>query len=1317
MLVLAVAGDFCSPHQLTGLQESLNKYQPSLEKNNINAWKRWLASWESKGWLTIGTNHRSRYFQLRHELNHAILAGTSESVLEGYLHAIETDYWLHVQPARQARLALYLGEAYLFADLMERSRDEDWIELFGPTPLPAALALIPQDTRAFYLGILGNQSMSMEAPVSQVVLDSTEDAIAPYRVALFALRGEIPAAEKQLKGVDPAKDVSGNLYAAMAILDLAKDDPESARANATLSLDISKGKKKYPSVAGTLGTWAAFCALTGTPKQRGFAELLLSNPKRLTLCSPVDSILVTFLVWLHGDSDKPLGIHHAPAQRNLLALVFHCIMVRWNTIEDCAEDRSDIANGLKAMGWHWLRAEFLSLKAPTQAGTLATLFEAKPAWQRKLDTLSVFASSLQNAKPPTKKQSSSAEHRITWLLSYDSKYEHASLSAQLQKRNKKGFSKGRSITAAQLQKKLEQPWVTVQDRQAIHAITAGPSYRGSGVHYMFGLPCILALVGHARVYWEDGMDPAEVVAEPPAVRVERKDKSILVTPIPMAFEIGLLATREHSRLLVYEVGKQHLELCRAMGDTLTLPAQAEEKLAQVLGQFPTNIPLHTDITPEGREAQTVPANSQLLVQLRRDSDVLRVSWFVVPLGDAGPLCKPGLGNAGLVAEVDGHALQTKRDLAEERAQEKALLAACPTLEGAEVRGDEYVLRGLGPTLSLLHELHTMGEAIACLWKEGEPMRVDMSADMSSLQLRFADTNAWLAADISVQVSKELSLKAHELVGKLVPGATQFVQLDDNQFVALSETLSAKLQELEGLGRVGKKGLTMGPANAYALSAWLGDLESKSAKKGAKLAAKRLAKVRESTSLVAPVPKTFKAELRDYQLDGYHWLARLAHWGGGALLCDDMGLGKTVQMLALLVERSAQGPALVVAPVSVGPHWANLMRQFAPTLRPRQLDSAGRKEAIASLGPRDVLVVSYGLLHSECDLLTERSYITIVLDEAQAIKNPRSQRARAAFKLQGEFRVITTGTPIENNLGELWSLMNFANPGLLGTSRQFADAYGKPIQKDGSREASAKLRKLLTPFLLRRTKAQVLTELPPKTEITLEVEPEEDEAQFYAGVRDSMLAELQAGLDRPVQQRIQILAALMKLRRIACHPSLGDPSVTCGSAKQRVFLELVDELRNAGHRILVFSQFVGHLTIAKANLDAKNISYQYLDGSTSKAKRKKAVEDFQNGAGDVFLISLKAGGVGLHLTGADYVIHLDPWWNPAVEDQASDRAHRMGQTRPVTVYRLVTKGTVEQRVLELHSRKRQLADDLISGNEKATSLDVGDLMALMADSKN
>ncbi|MCP4447958.1 MAG: DEAD/DEAH box helicase [Myxococcales bacterium] len=1317
MRVMATAADWRTPTALRTLEETLLA-ATNFTESSLKSWKKWISEWLHAGWLALATDRNDKpYYQLHLGLRHVVLKQTDRWILKGFADALDRYYWRDNNWLRQARLALYMGDHRRFLQSMRQSHDDDfWIDLFGPAPPPDVLAMFPEECQDKYLGILGNHALELVDPPADVLLRSSQECIAPYRIALYALCGDIPAAQAELALVDPAADATGMLHAAACILELANNNSESAKTHAGLALTISKGKRKYPSLSGPFSGWVALCALAGSPEQQALAELLLTNPKRRSgYTHHFDVGLLAFLDWIRGGSDTPLsrmcastwGMHNSA-----LATIIHCVLVSWNVSEDNAGNRDEITGALKECGYHWLLAEFLSLgESKEQAGTLGAMFAPKPAWERKLDTLSVFVESAK--KPRRVKPKREVEQRIVWLIDCD--YESYEMSALLQKRGKAGYSKGREVLARDLRKKRDMPWVDEHDRAIVEAVEAVPSYRGSKIVYRFGTDCFSALVGHPRILWAQGREPAEVAKGQPSLRVIRKKPSILVSPTPWARQPGQLVAREGNRLLVYDVDAQYCKLCEAVGGpSLELPAEAEEQLSRIMGAFPANIPLHTDIAPEGSEMREVQADPRLVLHLRRASDVLRVSWCVMPLGDEGPVCKAGCGNEVLVAEVDGHPTKARRDLAGEREREKALLKGCPSLGKAERSHEDYVVRGLGATLSLLHELHDMGDAIVCLWKEGEPMHVDMSADMAALQIKFGDTNEWLTADIRVEVSDKISLRTHEIVSKMVPGLPRFVQLDSVRFMALDETLSSKLAELSGLGNIGKKGLSMGPANAYALSAWLGDIDSKCAKKGAKLATKRLAKVRESVSLDIRLPKTFKAELRPYQLDAYNWLSRLAHWGGGALLCDDMGLGKTVQMLAVLAERGPKGPALVVAPVSVGPHWAALMQQFAPTLNPRQLGVSGREETLADLGPRDVLLVSYGLLHNECERLTKRSFTTILLDEAQAIKNPRSNRARAAFKLQGDFRAVTTGTPIENNLGELWSIMNFVNPGLLGTSRQFSDRFGKPIQKDGDKEASQKLRRLLAPFLLRRTKAQVLTELPSKTEVTLEIEPGEQEAAFYAAMRDSMLAEFQAGKDRPAQQRIQILAALMKLRRIACHPSLGDANSSCGSAKQEAFLQLVDELREAGHRILVFSQFVGHLAIARVNLDAREIPYQYLDGSTSKAKRKKAVDAFQSGEGDVFLISLKAGGVGLHLTGADYVIHLDPWWNPAVEDQASDRAHRMGQTRPVTVYRLVTKGTVEQRVLELHSRKRQLAEDLISGNENAGSLGVTELMDLMTD---
>jgi SNF2 family DNA or RNA helicase len=319
--------------------------------------------------------------------------------------------------------------------------------------------------------------------------------------------------------------------------------------------------------------------------------------------------------------------------------------------------------------------------------------------------------------------------------------------------------------------------------------------------------------------------------------------------------------------------------------------------------------------------------------------------------------------------------------------------------------------------------------------------------------------------------------------------------------------------------------------------------------------------------------------------------------------------------------------------------------------------------------------------------------------------------QASQKLDARVRLALSGTPIENYLEELWSLFNTVNPGLLGSRERFVRRFAAPIER-GDATARNALRALIRPFILRRTKSAVLSELPPRTEMTIEVTQCEEERAFYEALRRQALAAL-AALDGPSGQRkIHILAEITRLRRACCHPGLIDPRSTLESAKLHSFLELIDELLRNRHKALVFSQFIGHLDKVRKALDRRGVRYQYIDGAVSAQQRAVRVAAFQAGDGDLFLISLKAGGTGLNLTAADYVIHLDPWWNPAVEDQASDRAHRIGQSRPVTVYRLVVADTIEERILDLHRHKRDLAADLLEGAESSARLSEEELIALI-----
>ena len=477
------------------------------------------------------------------------------------------------------------------------------------------------------------------------------------------------------------------------------------------------------------------------------------------------------------------------------------------------------------------------------------------------------------------------------------------------------------------------------------------------------------------------------------------------------------------------------------------------------------------------------------------------------------------------------------------------------------------------------------------------------------------------------------------------------------------------------------------------------------------------RLQAARDLEPQLPSTLQADLRDYQVQGYNWLSRLSEWGAGACLADDMGLGKTLQALALIINRAVDGPTLVLAPTSVCANWIAEAARFSPTLNPIQFGATGpgtksRKKTLDELKPYDLLICSYGLLQSEAESLQNIHWHTIVADEAQAFKNAATKRSKAVMNLVSDFKMIATGTPIENHLGELWNLFQFINPGLLGSRQTFNDKFAYAIENQQDKKAAAALKSLISPFILRRLKRDVLTELPPRTEIILRVDLSKEETALYEALRLEAVNQLNNEDTKPNQQRIRALASITRLRRAVCNPNMIMPDANLPSAKLGVFDDLLQELLENKHKALVFSQFVDHLSLIRLHLDKQGISYQYLDGSTPTKKRSQAINAFQAGEGELFLISLKAGGVGLNLTAADYVIHMDPWWNPAVEDQASDRAHRIGQKRPVTVYRIVANNTIEEKIVDLHAQKRGLADRLLEGTEVSAKMSLDDMLALL-----
>jgi superfamily II DNA or RNA helicase len=443
------------------------------------------------------------------------------------------------------------------------------------------------------------------------------------------------------------------------------------------------------------------------------------------------------------------------------------------------------------------------------------------------------------------------------------------------------------------------------------------------------------------------------------------------------------------------------------------------------------------------------------------------------------------------------------------------------------------------------------------------------------------------------------------------------------------------------------------------------------------------------------PEGFVGQLRQYQCDGLGWMQFLREFGFGGCLADDMGVGKTAQVLATLEMRRAEGkgPSLVVVPKSVMFNWRQESARFTPRLR--VLEHHGTARDTSEIPRHDLVLTTYGTMLRDAPVLARIEFDYLVLDEAQAVKNANTASAKAVRLLRGRHRLALSGTPVENHLGELWSLFEFLNPGMLGEARMLQMAGG--LARNPSEEARQLLAQALRPFILRRTKQQVARELPEKTEQTIFCDLEGAQKKHYEELRNhyrlSLLERVRTeGMGR---SKMHVLEALLRLRQAACHPGLLDPKrVDEPSAKLDVLMAQLAEVREEGHKALVFSQFTSLLAIVRRRLDQQGVRYEYLDGATTN--RQAHVETFQNDAGcGLFLISLKAGGLGLNLTAAEYVFLLDPWWNPAVEAQAVDRAHRIGQTRPVFAYRLIARDTVEEKVLQLQKTKRDLADAILS----------------------
>jgi SNF2 family DNA or RNA helicase len=942
------------------------------------------------------------------------------------------------------------------------------------------------------------------------------------------------------------------------------------------------------------------------------------------------------------------------------------------------------------------------------------LLDAMPktsAWERALEALAQI-SSVGNLPSAEIVQS---ELRLVWSIEINP--DGIKIEPREQKRGKNGaWSKGRIVALKRLHSELNTfEYLTDQDIRICKKITKSQAsdYYYGYYNEVYKIPdeALFEAIGHPNFFWANQVQynsPIDIQKGEPQLLVQEQGENLHISLIPqISVAVKIAIQQTANGVMIYDINESHRQVAQILGEKgMSFPLKARQQVLDSISAISSTLTVQSNMVGMTTQAEVVEADNRLHLHLQPIGQGLQIEAFVQPFIDGGPLYKPSTGGTTVVAEIEGKQLQTTRDFDIEKKYVTKLLEKCSALQPESTL--KWSLEEADTALETLLNLQALGEFALLEWPKGKKIKLSREVGLSQTRFSVRAKENWFSVEGDLELDDGQVLSMQHLMHLLANSTSRFLQLEDGQVIALTKELRQKLDDMRGVGEVVDGKIQFHALAAQALDEITNGMEIKASKPWKE----QLKKLDELADLKPKVPSTLQGELRDYQHEGFVWMSRLAYWGAGACLADDMGLGKTIQSLALILSRAPNGATLILAPTSVCINWAEEAARFAPTLNVQVFGNGDRQTMLNNAGAFDLIICSYGLLQTEGERLQAVQWHTLIADEAQAIKNGMTKRSKAAMALKADFRMVTTGTPIENHLGELWTLFNFINPSLLGSLGQFNERYANPIENNHDHNAQQRLKKILRPFVLRRLKNDVLTELPARTEVTLHIELSKEERAFYEALRREAMRVMEESQKSGGQQQLQVLAEIMKLRRACCNPKLVMTESPLISSKLEAFEELVDELLDNKHKALVFSQFVGHLSLIRELLDKKKIPYHYLDGSTPVAQRKKAMNAFQAGDGDLFLISLKAGGTGLNLTAADYVIHMDPWWNPAVEDQASDRAHRMGQKRPVTVYRLVAKDTIEDKIVALHHQKRDLANSLLEGGELSGKMSVDDMLALL-----
>ena len=697
-----------------------------------------------------------------------------------------------------------------------------------------------------------------------------------------------------------------------------------------------------------------------------------------------------------------------------------------------------------------------------------------------------------------------------------------------------------------------------------------------------------------------------------------------------------------------------------------------------------------------------------------------VQMLAAPLPGGQIRFPAGEGDELIYDQAEGETMAVVRDLAAEQYNYEVLHNfICDKIGNVFKDFMTAELSAAQSLLTLLEFAYEHQSAYLLEWPLGRELKFKGIVQHADVEVLVSTGVEWFKVEGKVNLPTG-SMSFQELLDKHRESEYEgYIQVSDTEYLKLTDTLKKHIDQLDKLVagvEKGSKGKLVGKYDVGALAEILGEDGGLHAQMDENFLG-LLKKMREAYDNTPEVPAGLNATLREYQREGFEWLVRLTSWGAGACLADDMGLGKTLQSIALMLHRAEQGPSLVVAPKSLVLNWDKEIRKFAPSLHPVNLNSEKNKRgSIEAAKAGDIVITTYGVLVTQKDALASKQWNVICLDEAHYIKNKMTRASRSAMSLKGDARVILTGTPLQNHLGEMWNLFQFINPGMLGPWQQFVDKYIKSPWDDLIHK---ELKDRTLPFILRRTKEEVLDDLPEKISYEQMVELSTEEMTIYEKIRKDV--ELKFKKHKTSAEReearnldLSFFQELTKLRLLSNSVSLVYPEWKEESSKIAALRDLLTSLSSrVDNRVLIFSQFTSFLSQVGKMMKDAGFEYLYLDGQTPLEERQNLVDSFQTGDSQFFLISLKAGGLGLNLTAANYVILMDPWWNPSIEDQATDRAHRIGQERNVTVIRLVSANTIEEKILKLHDQKQDLSDKVLEGTSTSASLSMDDILDMVS----